>query len=650
MLYKALRKGLISKPIFYPINEIGFVIGEERNINPEELYVSLYNYTEDHINQFEEKGTVAGIKDTTTDCLFFDFDSKKDMEQARKDALELCYRLVDQSIPEDAIQVSFSGNKGYGVKVNLEDNITPKQFKEITNHLAKGLNTFDTVVSDPNRIVRVTNSINAKSGLYKIPLELYELESYKSDDIKLQASKPREIPKYACVPLPEPLKIHEESKELKVVVTQFLDKKDQLDLAMKDKPANWKDYKWALVQGFFESGERHNALMIVAATCRGLRLSKELAYYYCKHALEKQAEIYGDDKFDKKEVWENIIEKSVYSDTWEGGQYSPKTNEWLKVYCEKWGFKLNDDEEKPCIEINDMSKHFHKYASEFEKNIVRMGLPSLDNNCLLLAGTSNGLVGAPGSSKTTLSLNFLENNSRMGNQSLFLSMDMAMPIIYSKLIQRELGIAFKQAQSLYMTNPKEAQRLDKLIAEKYKNVGFNFKSGLTPADIRNIIKDRENKTGQKIRFLVIDYLECLNSDFSDTNASQAYIANQIKDIATEMEICCLTLLQTQKHSTPDPSDALLSLRAVKGTSVLEQSFSTLITIWREGYSPKTVNDDNYLSMAIVKNRFGSLWSHDYHWDGPKGHVRELTDEERFQLKDFKQRKAEMRADVESSWK
>jgi hypothetical protein len=42
------------------------------------------------------------------------------------------------------------------------------------------------------------------------------------------------------------------------------------------------------------------------------------------------------------------------------------------------------------------------------------------------------------------------------------------------------------------------------------------------------------------------------------------------------------------------------MKAIKGSSVIEQSCSVVLTLWREGYNPKTVTDDRYISFAAVK--------------------------------------------------
>jgi replicative DNA helicase len=239
-----------------------------------------------------------------------------------------------------------------------------------------------------------------------------------------------------------------------------------------------------------------------------------------------------------------------------------------------------------------------------------------------------------------MALNYLRNTSVNNIPSMFFSLDMGKQLVYSKLVQKETKYDFKQTVNLYKDNPKKAMEVAEKLKHDYRNVGFNFRSGSSVADIRRSIQDQQEQTGQKVRLVVVDYLECISSGLSDATAGAGLVANQLKDVANEEEVCMLLLLQTQKHSTPDVSDPLLSLKGVKGSSLIEQSCSTILTLWREGYHPKFVDDDKYISFAVVKNRFGSLWSDDFSWNGVTGNIRGLTEEERLELSDFKRRKKE----------
>ena len=632
MEYYNFKEGLNSKGKLMTLDQLSKL---EKDPN-KDYYISIYKYNEEQKKRVEEKGTISGIRDVTTDILVWDFDSANNPDNARRDVVTLAHRLVDKyNVDPDSIQCYYSGSKGFHVVLYLGDKqVTPEEFKKATTSISEGLTTFDAVVSDPNRVIRMEYTKHPKTGLFKIPLHVSEVDEMNIEAIKTLAKTSREDMEFSAAPVALPEVLFKAAEK----------KKEPVEIEESTKaPKGWRDYKWSIAQGNFESGERHQALMVLAATCRALGYDKEQTYYMCKSALKKQARRTGQDEFPKEELWENIIEESVFSDRWEGGQYSPKTNPWLKKYCEKMGFDTEEKEEAPCVDLDTLTNQFTDYATNFEQNIIKTGITELDQNIMFSTSTLNGLLGQPGSGKTTMALNFLLNTSMNGVPSVFLSLDMGAPIVYAKLVQKATGLSFKKALELYRENPTKAKQISDVIKKEYKNVGFNFKSGLTVGDIKNIIQKQSEATGTRPRLLVIDYLECLAGPYSDATANAALIANQLKDLANEEEISILLLLQTQKHSTPDVSDPLLSMKQIKGSSVLEQACSTVLTIWREGYNPNFIDDDKYVSFAVVKNRFGSLWRGDFSWEPIRGMIRSLTEEERDEFEAFKERKKQQRA-------
>jgi replicative DNA helicase len=319
-----------------------------------------------------------------------------------------------------------------------------------------------------------------------------------------------------------------------------------------------------------------------------------------------------------------------------------KPIKWMHEYCQQVSANIPARIKKtksPLSAWSDMGKQFLDYATNFETNVIKTGIAELDDNATLCASTLNGLLGQPGAGKTTVAIQYLRNTSLANVPSMFFSLDMGLPIVYAKLAQKLTGLDFKSVMALFRDNPMKAAEIATVIQEEYKNVGFNFRSGMTIADMKTAIKEQQDQIGQGIKLIVIDYLECIAGPYSDATANTGFIANQLKDLANDFGACVLLLLQTQKHSTPSISDPLMTLKAVKGSSVIEQSCSSILTLWREGYSPDTIKDDRYISFAVVKNRFGSLWRGDFSWDGVRGSINSLTDEERAALKDFKSRKA-----------
>jgi len=606
--------------------------------NPDvDHYASIFYYNDDHAKQFQAKKSVSGIKDVMTDQLVFDFDSKDDLELARKDALTLVQRLREQfHIQPKNIELYFSGQKGFTVKLQVSKLLTPNQVAHLAlNILGKDLKTLDKGLYNASRILRIPNTRHQKSGLFKIPISYSILNKSSIEQIKELALEPKELqPLEGSITIPEDMLVVPEEK------TQPKKNYDVTDISKK--PSQWKNCKWSLAQGHFKTGERHSALMVLASTCRGLGFTKEMTYDLCKGALRRSIDLYGQGTTDKSELYKNIIEDTVFTDSWEGGQYTCKKAGWLQDYCNQLGehsCKDRNIEDKPFVKFDEMFDDLVKFSQDFEKNIIKTGIVKLDEKLILATSTLNGLLGQPGAGKTTMAMNYLKYSSKMGIPSAFFSLDMGKPIVTAKIIQQKTGFDFKEALNFVKTQPEEARLLaNSIMKEDYTNVNFTFRAGLTASDMKEMIRQQEEIIGKKVKLVIVDYLECIAGPYGDQTANTGFIANTLKDLANELEVCILLLLQTQKHSTPEVSDPLMSLKGVKGSSVIEQSCTTILTLWREGYSPKYAEDDRYISFAIVKNRFGSLWSGDFSWNGVTGEINSLTEEQVEELRAFRKKK------------
>lgn len=638
-MFQALKDGLNGEPIILPYPE-----DPHKHIkNPHKpWYISLYQYNQGHKEKIEAARSFKGIEDTTTDRLFLDLDSKTDLPKAQVQTQQLLERLIEDGFSLDSLKVFFSGQKGFSIEIDLEDRITPAQVKNIIKTLAKEFSCLDVKVVDPVRIIRVPNTKH-ESGLYKIPLDVDEVLNLSINDIKALASNPRTLNNtFTKASLPTSYKSIKPKLEA-VKTPEFVGPID-----FTKKPREWRNCKWAVLQGNFKEGERHTALTIIAATARGLGYDRETAYYLCKSAIKKQARLTKQEEYSTDEVWENILE-SIYASDWKGGQYSCKSDPWLEKYCDELGEHKckdrNQEDGNSCIKVADMFGHFKDYANNFEKNIIKTGIPSLDKNVMFCASTLNGILGAPGGGKTTMALNYLRNASLNGVPSVFLSLDMGLPIVFAKLVQQKTGLDFNEVLKLFKSSPDRAAKYTEEIKKDFQLVDFNFTAGIKVDDIHTIINQSRVNTGLQPKLVVIDYLECIAGEFSDPLANTGIIANKLKDIANTNNVCIVLLLQTQKHATPDISDPLLTMRNIKGSSALEQAMTAIVTLWRDGYNPETVASDKYISFAVVKNRLGGLWKGDFSWDGVSGTIRELVDEERFALEDFrmeKKRKKEMK--------
>ncbi len=643
--YIRLTKGLKDKGILIKPDELSKYI---KNQN-EDYYTSVYYYDDNHLAQFKQKGTVAGIEDVTTDTIIFDLDNKENPEAARLDAIEVVKRLKTFNIKNENIKIWFSGKKGFTISVKFPRLLSPDQIRKIaTVKIGKGLQTLDTTVYNANRILRVPLTRHPDTGLFKIPLDLSELTDNNIEQIKEYASSLDNLGEEEVQLIAEPT---DDFFDLPIDQVQ----KSQYEIKLDEKPPQWRNCKWSLLQGNFGigAGERHEALMIIAASCKALGYDKVTTYYLCKSALKKQAAITGRDEFPKEELWKNIIEDTVFKETWNGAQYTcKKEGTWLHKYCKSLGDKgcqSSLSEHENIVEIEDAFQLFKNYAENIDSVTIKTGIPQLDAKLRLTIGMSVGIVAPPGVGKTSIAIQILNNMSKMGHKSLFFSYDMFHSLIYQKLAQKHFGLSSDEIFEKFKNKDVEFQRkvADK-IKEEYGHVHFCFNGGQSIDDIIATIKESERISGQKVKLIIMDYNELIMTEYSDATASSAYVAQKLRQIANEMQICVVSLFQPSKVSG-SPADELKSYRSVKGSSAIEQSVSVMLGMNRPGFDPRKPEDDQFITINCLKNRMGSLFSLDLHWDGLSGSVRQMSLKEKALLEEVRKRKSEEEPENKKQW-
>jgi hypothetical protein len=609
-------------------------------INPfDDNYESLYLYNEEQKKLFDTSKSVSGIEDVIADNILFDFDKDGDLEQAISDACVLVGRLMDSGVSENAIGAYFSGNKGVHVQVKTNDLLSVQQFKDITYGLAGDLPTFDRVVNNPSRIIRIENTKHKKSGLYKVRLDLSELQHLDSNAIKDLALKPRDgLPALTRVTLPESLyKLRQVEKkpELKVVSPDS----DLTNLDFANKPKGWSNCKFALLDGYgIKEGDRHAKLLAIVATAKALNELEGNAYYKAKHAMKRGVERYGGNECSKDDL-ESIV-KSVYSVSWKGGSYSCRDGKspWLTEICNSLGRHKCQAIDSPIVTTNEVFGLFQNYAENFEKNVLQTGIATLDEKCKFMVGTSNGILAPPGVGKSTLSFGMINHNSNLGNHSIFFSYDMFHSMVFLRLVQRHFGLKQEEIFDIFKHDKKKSMEIKNKLDEEYKNVHFCFKSGQTADEIYETILETEQKIGDKVKLVMVDYNELVISNVSDPTQASAQTAQRLRQIANDTATSVITLLQPSKIFS-NPADEISTYQGAKGSGAIAQSLSLMISLSRPGFSPRHPEMDKFFTVNALKNRQGPLFTVDLGWNGLSGQIRDLTEEENTELAALREQKA-----------
>ena len=225
-----------------------------KEFNNTDIYLTVWRYKEP---DFESKCDAP---------LYFDIDNK-DLEKSRKDTITLCNILMkDFFIPYCYMDLRFTGNKGFHLLVNnklfgISEHINKaKLWRHLAITLQKHISSIDTQIYDTRRLFRITNSINGKSGLYKIPIVHSELKE-KMNWVVDKAKEERTIL------LPQ--LIFEENPQSHEAIMKV----------WESIPKNYnRDYKPPCIEAIgegVEKGELHDALFTLAIYLKNLNFDRD---------------------------------------------------------------------------------------------------------------------------------------------------------------------------------------------------------------------------------------------------------------------------------------------------------------------------------------------------------------------------------------
>lgn len=162
--------------------------------NFSDTYSTIYRYD----NKNQDMANIIGP-------LYIDLDIndlKQDFEKLKRDVLLLCRRLKTMfHLTDDNLQIFFSGSKGFHILVpHTVFGIKPsKDLNDKYKLIALELKSYtitksvDTRIYDSKRLFREPNTINSKTGLYKIQMTLNQVRNFTYEQLIERAREPQFI-------------------------------------------------------------------------------------------------------------------------------------------------------------------------------------------------------------------------------------------------------------------------------------------------------------------------------------------------------------------------------------------------------------------------------------------------------------------------
>ena len=663
--YVHIKNGLADRGEIIPLDDVFFYIEDVQNAAyiqsqesevektiPEDWYTSSFYFDETALEYFESSSwndkpktpnSIAGYPENGyTTSLYWDIDNE-DFEKATDDASKLVEYLIKEGY-ESNIEIFFSGNKGYHIYLRSDTEFSHSITSAVCHDIAKKAEAvIDSVVYNKTRAFRLPNTKHQKTGLYKVQLTVNELFELPVDEIRDIGLEPKKLYPAKLTNLDNLLEEFvkkEEKFKRETPAADVIDfntaKLNDIELDMSKCPPDMRRCIYRIKNGYFGPGQRENALIRLASYFKTKGEDKEQVKGILDIALTKRARVYPNVK-EAKEADTNRVLDTVFSENWNGGAYSCKTDIFLQNHCDgKTGCKAlspetsNRTKEKKKGKIYtaaSLGQHIKEEMQEAPDEYPKFGMTWLDSRVYIRPKNFSVWNAANGAGKTSAIVRVMEQLNRQKMHHCFFSMDMSDLSLFFKLATRhteynmlEIEGFFNPNQATY--NPEIRDSILKTVATKYPYTFFDFRSSLDLMDMEDVVNDLNNEDGVKIHMAFVDYAGRIVGENDSAYANATGHATLLNDVAKRTN-CHWTVLSQISREQGDHTTPIYSSRVSKDSGAWEENATFVLNFWRPFGNDTTKGSDMSFHVYIAKNRSGKLEETALGWEGATGEIFEM---------------------------
>ena len=490
------------------------------------------------------------------------------------------YELEQLYVQKHSFNVYFSGT-GYHIVIseevfNFPQGSTDLPFivKETMNNL---FSDIDLAVYSRTSIYRCHNTLNQKSGLYKIPLTRKQIQECSAKDIMSIASK-------QIILNTEPTW---GDGELEKSVITNIPKIRVLDTNVEPKnivPCVQKMYKLGPTEG-----TRNNTMMRIAS-------------HFFRHGIPSAAAKAALLEWNGGQLRDEIIIKKV-EDTYRGGYKYGCKDELMAKYCQTncIHYKRKDY----LIDVKNseelQSELAERLETDFSGRTIDLGksLGVHNKDAMIYPGELVTIFGSTGANKTALAQNIVLGYNAEHNQivkekqipTLFLSLELSGFVMH----RRNLQIVSGTNKDTVMNNYKSLYEYHK---EELSHIIMQSVSPTIP-QIQDKIKQLQPKC------VVIDYVDLVDVPYNKRGEYEKlnYISHSLSNIAVNEDIIIIQISQVSRDYS---RNQIMDLYAAKGSGAIENASRKVIGITGS-------SDDIGKKVTLFKNSDGDLFEVDLEW-------------------------------------
>ena len=541
-------------------------------------------YLDHHARNNNSVGKYDGL--SYADYLPLDIDVAGDLDAAHKLAMSLLASLESDYGLDllQSVRCFFSGSKGFHICVAAAafggwapDKLFVRRHRQLALRVAGDI-TVDTDVYDVNRLWRIPNTINSRTGLFKIPLATEEILSFSIPDIQELAQGPRET---SWPPL-DKAPINEGLYALWQAVKATKQDKAKIVAGLDIFKADLHEGDGRDVQAF-------------SIACRlrdwGVPSTGATAILNMWDAsLETPLTATdGDDVLIRKI-------QNAYGDTATEERITPEA----------------------VLSITELADEYSLYVKNLKARTVRLGFPSIDKYmrgiapgevCTVIAKTSVG--------KTAFSQNVIRNIALQAQQNvLFCSMEQPKAQVFERFAQIVTDRAGEEIEAGWEREDYDQAVIRELVAEMGRNNVWTCDvPRLKMAEIEQLAHITKEKSGRAVDVIVVDYLGLLDAKDLDRSlyGQVSEAARQMKTLAKKVDVAIIVLCQISR-SPDDHGNKPLHLSSARESGAIEEAADFMLGLYRPNIEKQDEPDDEMV-IQLLKNRKGRTGAMSCNFDG-----------------------------------
>ena len=522
------------------IKEVAFGVSNRGNFQSREeiwdlqgtdtdLFVSLYDYDEAVIGYYTKKGSLSGYDGDILipEEFILDVDGTS-IRNARDKLMGLSNILDDCNL---CYRIYFSGT-GFHVGIHksaFKWEPSPNLHVRVKEELTKvGIFQFaDSSVTDKTRIIRLVNTKNTKSGLYKVCIE---------DNLQILSSEDDIFKKSLIELASEPRNIDYEDIEMNAPVFDVTDKE-----VVKEKPIvkvkNTRNpVATTCIQKMLDGaphGKRHMVALRIASHLRWnfpeniVRLIME--DWRVRVSQDAQSEF-------KKEEMDGIVEGCYTGHDGQGYRYGAD-DPVIKFYCDSKCTLHRGAKAENMMDSSSMEDELINFYAQDLKPL-NLGEP-YGQDFPVYPGETVIIQAPPASMKTMLLQNWVNYFKR---PTYFVEMEMSPRQIWSRFVQIEMGWDEKQLAEHYkqMKNGMD-KRFEWLTVDYSAPYAHELERRITALPI-------------KPEVVIVDHLGLFKSKQKDNNMKVEEASQAIMELAVRQNVIVFAVSEVSKAAFKEGMD------------------------------------------------------------------------------------------------